>query len=113
MKNLIIALGVGAFAATAAYAQPMANPGAVCGLLDNLRPVFALLRTLAFIGAAFIILGWGWQLLNEKEFKMDDFKKKGMAMLVGFILLVAVGALLTFIISATGANTMGCDFGTW
>ena len=94
----------------AAYAQPgqIVDLGAVCHLVTSLQEVFKILRTLAFVGAAFIIMGWGWSWITAPEFKLDDAKKKGTAMLVGFILLFAVGAVLQFLISATGQQTLGC-----
>ena len=113
LKNIAIAGVLAGLFIGAAHAQALVNASAVCQLLESLKSVFQLLRTLAFIGAAFIIMAWGWAWITAGEFKMDDAKKKGIAMLVGFVLLAAVGVILSFLISSTGAQTMGCDFSTW
>jgi len=80
----------------------------MCAALQKLHGVFNLLRTLAFIGAAFYIAGWAWDFIAKGEAKMDDVKKKGIGLIVGFSLLFLVGVILSFVMSATGAKFIGC-----
>lgn len=84
------------------------NENAICLLLGDLKGVFGMLRTFCFIGAAFIIAGWAWGFISKGEAKMDDLKNKGAGMLVGFILLFSIGLILQFLVSASGARTLGC-----
>lgn len=91
-----------------AFAAPAANNG-MCEVIKNLKDVFALLRTLAFVGAAFYIAGWAWTYISKGEAKMDDIKGKGIGLLVGFSLLFMIGAILSFLLSATGQHTLGCQ----
>lgn len=81
----------------------------VCDLIKNLKGVFGLLRTLAFVGAAFYIAGWAWEFISKGEAKMDVIKGKGIGLLVGFALLFMIGAILSFLLSATGQHTLGCQ----
>ena len=80
----------------------------MCLALQQLHGVFNLLRTMAFIGSAFYIAGWAWGYISKGEAKMDDIKTKGQGLLVGFSLLFLIGVLLSFIMSATGAQFIGC-----
>jgi len=79
----------------------------ICGLLDQFKTVFRILRILCFGGAAFIIMGWAWTFMTSGEAKLnEDGKKKGVAMLVAFLLLFGVGVLLTYLPSlAAGVCT--------
>ena len=71
--------------------------------------VFKILRTLAFVGAAFIIAGWAWGYIKDgKGVDMEDLRKKGTGMLVGFILLFGIGIVLSFFLSSTGLDAIGC-----
>jgi len=81
----------------------------MCDLIKSLHNVFNYLRIAAFIGAAFYIAGWAWEFIAKGEAKMDTVKGKGMGLLVGFSLLFIIGAILSFIMSATGMELMGCD----
>lgn len=80
----------------------------MCEALKSLHKVFDLLRTMAFIGAAFYIAGWAWKYISDGKAEMKDIKDKGQGLLVGFSLLFLVGVLLSFIMSATGAEVLGC-----
>lgn len=84
------------------------NESAICGLVKELKGVFELLRTLAFIGAAFYIAGWAWEFISKGEAKPDDIKKKGIGLLVGFILLFSIGVLLQVLVSTSGGQILGC-----
>ena len=86
-----------------------ADTNAMCTAIKELGKVFNLLRTMAFIGAAFYIAGWAWEFISKGEAKMDVVKTKGQGLLVGFALLFMVGVLLSFIMSATGAKVIGCE----
>ncbi len=97
---------IAAMVASPAFAK--VNESAMCVFMDDLRGVFNMLRTFAFIGAAFLIAGWAWGYISKGEAKMDDLKNKGSGLLVGFILLFSVGLILQFLVSATGAQALGC-----
>ena len=84
------------------------NESAICGLMKELKGVFGLLRTLAFIGAAFYIAGWAWEFISKGEAKPDDIKKKGTGLLVGFILLFSIGVLLSVLVSTSGGKIFNC-----
>ena len=78
----------------------MAESG-LCDLITQLGGLLKTLRTLAFIGAGFLIAQWAWEFIAKPDdVKLDTFKKKGVGMLVGFIMLFSIGAVLSFFISA-------------
>ena len=97
---------IGMMVASPAFA--VVNESAMCLFMNDLRGVFNMLRTFAFIGAAFLIAGWAWGYISKGEAKMDVLKNKGSGLLVGFILLFSVGLILQFLVSATGAKALGC-----
>lgn len=84
------------------------NPSGICALIGQMRGVFEILRTLAFVGAAFTIAGWAWTYISKGEVKKDDLKDKGVGMMVGFILLFGVGIVLQFLLSTSGGRALGC-----
>ena len=84
------------------------DENAICKLVNELKGVFSLLRTLAFIGAAFYIAGWAWEFISKGEAKPEDIKKKGTGLLVGFILLFSIGVLLQVLVSTSGGQILGC-----
>ena len=92
--------------ASPAFAAVQEN--AICILLNDLKGVFSMLRTFCFIGAAFMIAGWAWDFISKGEAKMDDLKKKGTGLVVGFILLFSIGLILQFLLTASGGRTFGC-----
>lgn len=106
--GLMVVAGAGvAFAAAPAAGN--AIPSGVCNLIAKMHDVFVLLRTLAFVGAAFIIAGWAWGYITKPDsVKVEDFKTKGTGMLVGFILLFCIGIVLSFFLSAAGQSALGC-----
>ena len=86
----------------------------LCKLITRLHDVFTTLRTLAFVGAAFYIAGWAWTYISSGEAKMDDVKKKGIGLLVGFFLLFMIGVILTAVSSTAGQEALGCKvLETW
>ena len=96
---IVIMSGAPAMAAT--------NDG-LCDLLREMHGVFSLLRTLAFVGAAFVIAGWAWDYISSGKAELKDIKGKGTALLVGFILLFSIGILLSFLMSQGTAGALGC-----
>lgn len=92
--------------ASPAFAAVQEN--AICSLVRDMKGVFSMLQTFAFIGAAFMIAGWAWGYISSGKAEMKDIKDKGTGLLVGFILLFGVGLVLRFITSASGGAVMGC-----
>ncbi len=75
----------------------------ICSLITNMSGLFKTLRTLAFIGAAFIIAGWAWGYISSgKGVDIKDVKDKGIGMLVGFLLLFMVGVILSVFMADNG-----------
>lgn len=116
MKNILKKLGfagvvvlAGAGTALAAQAGGGAGNAGLCGLIKQMYGVFEILRTLAFVGAAFIIAGWAWGYITSgKGVDIEDLRKKGTGMLVGFILLFGIGIVLQFFLSSAGQQALGC-----
>lgn len=86
-----------------------------CPLIKEFKGIFSTLRTLAFVGAAWIIFTWAWKFISEpKEVElMKEVKEKGISMIVGFVLLFSIGTILQLLTSATGAEVLGCALGEW
>lgn len=97
---------IGMMVASPAFAA--VNDSAICMLLNDLKGVFNMLRTFAFIGAAFMIAGWAWGYISSGKAEIKDLKDKGTGLLVGFILLFSIGLVLQFLLSASGGRTFGC-----
>lgn len=118
MKKLMKKLGFAGVATIAGTAVAMAaqapagvgvNTSGLCALIGQMYGVFQILRTLAFVGAAFIIAGWAWGYISKGDVKLDDLQKKGTGMLVGFVLLFGIGVVLQFFLSSTGLGMIGCS----
>ncbi len=105
--GLVIAAGASMPALAAAAAGGVSNNG-LCNLISQMYGVFKILRTLAFVGAAFIIAGWAWGYISSGKVDMEDLRKKGTGMLVGFVLLFGIGVVLSFFLSSTGLGIIGC-----
>lgn len=98
---------VGMMVASPAFAA--INESGICSILVELKKVFNLLRTFAFIGAAFMIAGWAWGFISAGKIDAaKEAKEKGMALIVGFALLFGVGLILQFLGSTAGMTTLGC-----
>ena len=97
---------IGMMVASPAFAA--VNESAMCLFMRDLRGVFNMLRTFAFIGAAFMIAGWAWGYISSGKAEIKDLKDKGTGLLVGFILLFSVGLILQFLVSASGGRALGC-----
>ena len=118
MKNIFKKLGfagiatlAGASVALAATPSGGLDTSGLCGIITQMYDVFKILRTLAFVGAAFIIAGWAWGYISKPaDMKLEDLKTKGTGMLVGFVLLFGIGVVLQFFVfSKSGLNLMGCE----
>ena len=116
MKGLLKKIGfagavimAGASMPALAAAAAGVNADGICGLIGQMYGVFKILRTLAFVGAAFIIAGWAWGYISKPaDMNLEDLKKKGVGMLVGFVLLFGIGVVLSFFLSSTGLGVIGC-----
>lgn len=111
MKKIINKINmalIGVMVSLPAFAAPAADKG-LCQLITQMYGVFKVLRTLAFVGAAFYIAGWAWEFISKGEAKMDDIKKRGIGLLVGFSLLFGIGVVLSFLLSQGGQNAIGCS----
>ncbi|MBD5400309.1 hypothetical protein HDR61_01000 [bacterium] len=113
MKKLMKKINFAIIAAMVSGPAMAANDAGICALIVQMQQVFRILRTLAFVGAAFAVAGWAWGYISKGEVKFDDVQKKGIGMLVGFILLAAVGIVLTAITSTAGLNVLGCVTTGW
>ena len=110
MKKIMNKINFALIAVMASVPAFAADTSAMCKAIKELGNVFNLLRTMAFIGAAFYIAGWAWGYISDGKAEMKDIKTKGQGLLVGFSLLFLVGVLLSFIMSATGADLFGCTY---
>lgn len=107
--GLVIMAGASVPALAAAAAGGVSEAG-LCGLIQQMYGVFKILRTLAFVGAAFIIAGWAWGYISSGKVEMDDLRKKGTGMLVGFVLLFGIGVVLqVFLFTNNGLALIGCS----
>lgn len=118
MKNILKKIGLAGVVVLAAGGAAMAagaaggvgvNESGLCALIGQMYGVFKILRTLAFVGAAFIIAGWAWGFISSGKVEMDDLRKKGTGMLVGFVLLFGIGVVLQFFLSSAGLEMIGCQ----
>ena len=107
-----VAVLAGATAAMAAAAPAAGglNANGICGIIGQMYDVFKILRTLAFVGAAFIIAGWAWGYISSgKGVDMEELRKRGTGMLVGFVLLFGIGVVLqVFLFTNNGLSLIGC-----
>lgn len=126
MKKQVLKIAFAAFSSLFVVSGAMAANGTLAGNMDmcafisEFQGIFKMLRTLAFLGAGFTIAGWAWGWISkEGEIKVEDFvKKKGLPMLIGFVLLFGIGTILQLLSTAGGLNTLGIDcsaelFGQW
>lgn len=100
----------------ASMAPAMAADNGLCNLVKELGGLLGMLRTLAFIGAGFTIAGWAWSYISKGEVKLDDIQKKGIGLLVGFVLLFGIGMVLSFLMSAAapgGSLNCAAEFQAW
>ena len=89
--------------------MPAFAESAICPLMRELKGVINILRTLAFVGAAVLLMDWAWGYIKDpSKATKDDMKDKGVGLLVGFFLLFAVGFVLQFVGSRAGQEYFGC-----
>lgn len=106
MKNYAKVLVFAAIVALIVVPAHAAISKEMCDLIKNMQGVFKLLRVLAFVGAGFYMAGWAWKYISSGDAKMDDVKKQGIGLLVGFTLLFAIGIVLSFLISYANGGAM-------
>ncbi len=94
-----------AMAASSAGGSSTAMTQALCDLAQQFGGIFKTLQLLAFVGAGITIAGWAWGYISKGEVKViEEVQKKGVAMLIGFVLLFGIGTLLGVFMSAAGAG---------
>lgn len=104
ISNYFLVASVFVMASMPAFAE---SP--VCGLIKELKGVINILRTLAFVGAAFLLMDWAWGYISDpSKATKADMKDKGIGMLVGFFILFGVGFVLQFVGSTGGQEYLGC-----
>lgn len=114
LKNVLKKIGFAGVALLAGSGVALAAVGSennegLCTLIGQMYGVFRILRTLAFVGAAFIIAGWAWTYISKGEAALDDLKKKGIGLFIGFVLLFGIGIVLSFLMSSAGMESIGCQ----
>ena len=118
MKKLITKLNfwiVGLMVSAPAFAADAAGGGIynaekMCDLIEQFDGLFKVLQTLAFVGAAFTIAGWAWGYISKPDsVSVEEAKKKGVGMLVGFGLLLGAGVLISILMSMFQAGGDVCS----
>ena len=76
----------------------------LCSLITELKGVFGTLRTLAFVGAGFILAKYAWEAIttgkiNSKDNMVEGVKTVGVPMIIGFVLLFSIGIVLSALLS--------------
>ena len=98
-------------------AQALEVSTEMCNLIEKMQGIFKILRILAFVGAGFYMAGWAWDYIanagGDKGFKLEDVKKKGISLLVGFTILFSIGIIISFLLSATAKDGADCVGGGW
>ncbi len=112
MKNyakVLVFAAIAALVIVPAQAAAGADNSALCALVGKMQGIFKILRILAFVGAGFYMAEWAWGWISKGEVKMEDVKKKGTGLLVGFSLLFLIGVILSFLMSAASdGGSFGC-----
>ncbi len=113
MKNKTIFVAIG-LAMLVLPAWAAGDISGMCELIAEMQGIFKLIRTLAFVGAGFLLAKYAWEAistgkLNGEADLVKGAQKTGIPMLVGLILLFAIGTILQVLSSATGAELMGCS----
>ena len=104
MKKIMNKVNFAIVGIMVSVAPAMAANQGLCNLIDKLGGLLKTLRTLAFIGAGFYIALWAWEFIKAGEVTMAAVQKKGIGLLVGFVLLFSIGALLGFLMNAAGPD---------
>lgn len=121
MKKHLKTIGLAAvlsFAAISGYAAEATsgnggqNWDGICNLVNKFKDIFQLLRTFAFVGAAFTMATWAWGFISagKVDKPMDEVKNKGLSLLIGTALLFGVGVILELLINAVGqGGSLNCE----
>ena len=113
---LMVLMSVRAWAAKADAA--MSDNDGLCDLIREMQGVFGILRTLAFVGAGFMLAKYAWDAISKgkiggKDDIIEGTKAVGIPMLIGIILLCSIGTLLGVLGSVSGAEMLGCVKEGW
>lgn len=113
MKKLMKRLNFAIIGVMASVSSSMAASNinqALCDLSEQFGEIFSAIRLLAFVGAGITIAGWAWGYISAGKIDaIKEVKEKGIALLIGFILLFGIGTLLSVFISMTGeGGDLGC-----
>lgn len=108
MKRLNFAI-VGVMTSVPAMAAGNINQ-ALCDLAEQFGEIFSAIRLLAFVGAGVTIAGWAWGYISAGKIDaIKEVKEKGIALLIGFILLFSIGTLLTVFMNMAGdGGSLNC-----
>jgi Na+-driven multidrug efflux pump len=86
----------------------------LCDLVEHLGTLLTTLRTLAFIGAGFLIAQWAWDFIKKPEdVSVEKLKPKGVGLVVGFLLLFGIGFIISFLMETAGGTDCSTEFGKW
>ncbi len=100
---MLFAMTIGRVQAAPAGGTGYDISGNICEMVAKMGTLFGTLRTLAFVGAAFIIAGWAWEYISAgKGVDLKGVKDKGIGMLVGFALLFLIGMVITVFMPGNG-----------
>lgn len=92
----VFMMSVPAFSATG-------TDSGLCNLITELKGVFGTLRTLAFVGAGFILAKYAWEAITSGKINQKDMvegiKSVGVPMIIGFVLLFSIGIVLSALLS--------------
>ena len=87
----------------------------ICGLIKELSVLLTVLKVLAFAGAAFVLAAWAWDWITKGGSGdinlLEDAKKRGIAMFVGFTLLMLVASIIQFLPGFAGCKNEFSNFG--
>ena len=93
---VVFMMSVPAFAA-------IGTDSGLCNLITKLKGVFGTLRTLAFVGAGFILAKYAWEAITSGKINQKDMvegvKSVGVPMIIGFVLLFSIGIVLSALLS--------------
>lgn len=108
MKRLNFAI-VGVMTSVPAMAAGDINQ-ALCDLAEQFGEIFSAIRLLAFVGAGVTIAGWAWGYISAGKIDaIKEVKEKGIALLIGFILLFSIGTLLSVFMNMAGdGGSLNC-----
>ncbi len=114
LNFFIVGLMASVTSAVAADSDTTTTANGICTLVEKLGDLLGTLRTMAFIGAGFLIAQWAWEFITKpEEVKLDKLKPKGVGMVVGFILLFGIGLVIGFLMDVAGKAGCADEFIEW